>query len=260
MTDPGGGFHSTQDADPTPLRSGDDRSEGEKGKFFVWTPDEIRAVLGEEADAFMKAYGVTPGGNFEGRNILEFVGDMEQRPALVEARRRLFEARKRRVHPGRDEKVLTSWNRLMLAAFAKAARRSIAMTIAMWPSETLISCSVNCDGRIVACCGRGNRARPNSTATWRTTATSLVTSASPFPGILALALRQPIVRHRPKCATGTAGQTLKPAPPESVSQAQEAVHEPRPGGLHMRIAGQRPTQVPDRHLGFDVQLSERPGH
>jgi uncharacterized protein YyaL (SSP411 family) len=120
MTDPAGGFYSTQDAD----------SEGEEGKFFVWTPDEIRAVLGEEADAFMVAYGVTRHGNastgsahgFEGKNILEFVGDIEQRPALAGARRKLFEAREQRVHPGRDEKVLTSWNDLMLAAFAEAAR------------------------------------------------------------------------------------------------------------------------------------------
>ena len=112
MTDPAGGFYSTQDAD----------SEGEEGKFFVWTPDEIREVLGDEADAFMAAYGVTRHGNFEGKNILEFVGDLEQRPALAEARRKLFEAREQRVHPGRDEKVLTSWNGLMLAAFAEAAR------------------------------------------------------------------------------------------------------------------------------------------
>jgi uncharacterized protein YyaL (SSP411 family) len=106
------GFYSTQDAD----------SEGEEGKFFVWTPDEIRDVLGDEADTFVAAYGVTPGGNFEGRNILEFVGDMDQRPALAEARHKLFEAREQRIHPGRDEKVLTSWNGLMLAAFAEAAR------------------------------------------------------------------------------------------------------------------------------------------
>ena len=87
-TDKVGGvaFSSTQDADPTTLRSGDDRSEGEEGKFFVWTPDEIRDVLGDEADAFMAAYGVTPGGNastgsahrFEGKNILKFVGELEQ--------------------------------------------------------------------------------------------------------------------------------------------------------------------------------------
>jgi uncharacterized protein len=85
-------------------------------------PQEIRDILGDEADAFMAAYGVTRHGNFEGKNILEFVGDMDQRPALAEARRKLFEAREQRVHPGRDEKVLTSWNGLMLAAFAEAAR------------------------------------------------------------------------------------------------------------------------------------------
>jgi uncharacterized protein YyaL (SSP411 family) len=70
----------------------------------------------------MAAYGATRHGNFEGKNILELVGDMDQRPALIEARRKLFEAREQRVHPGRDEKVLASWNGLMLAAFAEAAR------------------------------------------------------------------------------------------------------------------------------------------
>jgi len=105
-------LYSTQDAD----------SEGKEGKFFVWTPEEIREVLGSEAEDFISAYGVTRHGNFEGKNILEFVGDLDQRPALAEARRKLFEAREQRVHPGRDEKVLTSWNGLMLAAFAEAAR------------------------------------------------------------------------------------------------------------------------------------------
>jgi uncharacterized protein YyaL (SSP411 family) len=112
MVDPAGGFYSTQDAD----------SEGEEGKFFVWTPTEIRNILRDDADDFMAAYGVTRHGNFEGKNILEFVGDLTQRPALAEARRKLFEAREKRVHPGRDEKILTSWNGLMLSAFAEAAR------------------------------------------------------------------------------------------------------------------------------------------
>jgi uncharacterized protein YyaL (SSP411 family) len=119
MTDPGGGFYSTQDAD----------SEGKEGKFFVRTPNEIYDVLGDApdfegtgADGFIHAYGVSSAGNFEGRNILEFVGDMDQRPTLAEARRKLFEAREKRIHPCRDEKVLTSWNGLMLAAFAEAAR------------------------------------------------------------------------------------------------------------------------------------------
>jgi hypothetical protein len=63
MLDPAGGFYSTQDAD----------SEREEGKFFVWTPDEIREVLGDDADDYMAAYGVTRHGNFEGKNILEIV-------------------------------------------------------------------------------------------------------------------------------------------------------------------------------------------
>ena len=111
MRGPGGGFYSTQDAD----------SEGEEGKFFVWTGGEIRRVLGDEAEAFMAAYGVKPGGNWEGNNILELVGTLEDRRALAKARTRLFSARQARVHPDRDEKVLTSWNGLMLAAFADAA-------------------------------------------------------------------------------------------------------------------------------------------
>jgi len=121
MTDPAGGFYATQDAD----------SEGEEGKFFVWTPKEIRAALGEEeAGRFEQAYGVTEPGNastgsahgFEGKNILTFKGVLEEHEALAKARRKLFAVRERRVHPGRDEKVLASWNGLMLAAFAEAAR------------------------------------------------------------------------------------------------------------------------------------------
>lgn len=112
MTDPAGGFYSTQDAD----------SEGQEGRFFLWTPEEIRQVLGSEAEGFMAAYDVTPEGNFEGKNILRLVADLDQRPALAEARRRLLAAREQRVHPGRDDKVLTSWNGLMLAAFAEAGR------------------------------------------------------------------------------------------------------------------------------------------
>jgi len=101
------GFYSTQDAD----------SEGEEGKFFVWTPDEIREILGSDADAFLTAYGVTRHGNFEGKNILKFVGDMDQRATLAEARRKLFEAREKRVHPGRDDVQLAQ------APTAKQCRR-----------------------------------------------------------------------------------------------------------------------------------------
>ncbi|HET89655.1 MAG TPA: thioredoxin domain-containing protein [Chloroflexi bacterium] len=112
MAAPEGGFYATQDAD----------SEGEEGKFFLWTPDEIRSVLGDQADRFLAAYGVTEGGNFEGQTILELKGSLEERQALDQARHKLLQVRAERIHPGRDEKVLTSWNGLMLAAFATAAR------------------------------------------------------------------------------------------------------------------------------------------
>ncbi len=112
MTAPGGGFYSTQDAD----------SDGREGLFFLWRPAEIRAILGEEAERFIAAYGVTADGNFEGQNVLTLVGSVAERDALAPARQKLRAVRQRRVLPGRDDKVLTSWNGLMLAAFAEAAR------------------------------------------------------------------------------------------------------------------------------------------
>jgi uncharacterized protein YyaL (SSP411 family) len=111
MTDPAGGFYSAQDAD----------SEGHEGKFFVWTPDEIRGVLGAEAAAAMAYWGVDRGPNFEGASILYLPGE----PAperMAAARRKLFEAREGRVHPGRDDKVLAGWNGLMTRALAEAGR------------------------------------------------------------------------------------------------------------------------------------------
>jgi uncharacterized protein YyaL (SSP411 family) len=110
MTDPAGGFYATQSAE----------SEEEEGRFFVWTPEEIERALGEQAEWFMDLYGVTPRGNFEGKNVLTFTGTWEGRQAMADARQQLFEVRERRTPPERDEKVLTSWNGLMLAAFAEA--------------------------------------------------------------------------------------------------------------------------------------------
>ncbi len=112
MTDPAGGFYATQSAE----------TEGEEGKFFVWSSEEIERLLGDQAPRFMDLYGVTPGGNFEGQNVLTFFGTWEERQATAHARRRLFEARQQRARPERDEKVLTSWNGLMLAAFAEAGQ------------------------------------------------------------------------------------------------------------------------------------------
>ncbi len=124
MTHPDGGFYSTQDAD----------SEGVEGEFFVWTVEEVEAVLGpEDAALFMAAYDVTPAGNFEGRSILRVVRTVEElavaegnEPSEVEARlasarARLMAVREKRVRPARDEKILAAWNGLMIAAFAEAA-------------------------------------------------------------------------------------------------------------------------------------------
>jgi uncharacterized protein YyaL (SSP411 family) len=116
MTDAGGGFYATQDAD----------SEGVEGKFFVWTPAEIDAALADDpaaADAAKRAYGVTAAGNFEetGATVLTQTHAADgQADALARAKARLFAAREARVKPFRDEKILASWNGLMIGALADA--------------------------------------------------------------------------------------------------------------------------------------------
>ena len=113
MTDAHGGFFSAEDAD----------SEGEEGKFYVWRPDEILKVLGPEAGSLMnEAYGVTPEGNFErGSSILHLEQPLEAVAQQKENRDKLLEARSRRIRPHRDDKILTSWNGLMIAALAYGA-------------------------------------------------------------------------------------------------------------------------------------------
>ncbi len=112
MRGPEGGFYSALDAD----------SEGEEGRFYVWTPAQIREVLGDRAQPVIDFYGVTERGNFEGRSILHLAGGAAApEPAgLEEARRALCEHRSRRVWPGLDDKRLTAWNALMLGALAEA--------------------------------------------------------------------------------------------------------------------------------------------
>ena len=124
MTHPQGGFYSSLDAD----------SEGEEGKFYIWTLDEIREVLKEESDFFEAAYGVTAKGNWEGKTVLQralddtslaarFKLDPETVPTkLALSHSKLYAARANRIRPGTDDKVLTSWNGLMLAAIAESAR------------------------------------------------------------------------------------------------------------------------------------------
>ncbi|HEV2791424.1 MAG TPA: thioredoxin domain-containing protein [Solirubrobacterales bacterium] len=113
MRGPEGGFYSALDAD----------SEGEEGRFYVWTPAQIREVLGDEAATpVIEHYGVTEPGNFEGANVLHLAGGAEatEPEGLAEARQKLFEARSQRTWPGLDDKRLTSWNALAIAALADA--------------------------------------------------------------------------------------------------------------------------------------------
>ena len=114
-----GGFYSAQDAD-----SPDADGQGHEGLFHTWTSDEVRAVLGPDAGAALEWYEFSDGGNFEGRTIparLHHRGDLARPPHIEQARQRLFDARRQRPHPGLDDKVLSEWNGLMLAALCEAA-------------------------------------------------------------------------------------------------------------------------------------------
>jgi len=121
MKSPEGGFYSTQDAD----------SEGEEGKFYVWSRDQIKEILGKEnGTPFCAYYGVTSQGNFEGKScVLNIVSSLEKvselygitipelKKLLEEGRGKLYAEREKRVRPRRDEKILTSWNGLMISSF-----------------------------------------------------------------------------------------------------------------------------------------------
>lgn len=116
MLDPEGGFYSAEDAD----------SEGEEGKFYLWDPEEVIDVLGQDlGEQFCDVYDITEQGNFEGRSIPHLIGadlSVVDPKQLRDARRQLFEAREQRTRPHKDDKILTAWNGLMIAAFAKAGR------------------------------------------------------------------------------------------------------------------------------------------
>jgi hypothetical protein len=127
MLDPKGGFYSTQDAD----------SEGEEGKFFVWTAEEINRVIGEsEGEIFCRMYDVGEPGNFEGKSILHPILTVDQAGKLfrkeprdieaivARAKEKLFAEREKRVKPFRDEKIITAWNGLMLSGLAEAIKLS----------------------------------------------------------------------------------------------------------------------------------------
>ena len=124
MTAPDGGFYSTLDAD----------SEGEEGKFYLWTPEEMNTLLGDDAPLVRTYYGVEPGGNFEGRSILHVPNGLDaaaaqagvsaerMRAAVERARPVMYDVRSKRPWPARDTKILAAWNGLMLRAVAEAAR------------------------------------------------------------------------------------------------------------------------------------------
>ncbi|GAN34735.1 hypothetical protein BROSI_A3278 [Candidatus Brocadia sinica JPN1] len=125
MTSPEGGFYSAEDAD----------SEGVEGKFYVWTPDEVIKILGErDGKIFCDYYDVSREGNFEEKNILhvdkpldafaklEGIQTEELQELLRTAREKLFAERQKRIHPHKDDKILTSWNGLMIAALARGAQ------------------------------------------------------------------------------------------------------------------------------------------
>lgn len=126
MTSPEGGFYSAEDAD----------SEGVEGKFYAWTPEEIKDILGTfEGELFCKVYDITAEGNFEDKSIPNLIGTSVEKIAeqqgftyeqlkekLEGFRQKLFGEREKRVHPHKDDKILTAWNGLMIAALAKGAR------------------------------------------------------------------------------------------------------------------------------------------
>jgi uncharacterized protein YyaL (SSP411 family) len=133
MTAPNGGFYSAEDAD----------SEGEEGKFYIWRVDEIKRILGEkDSGIFAKVYGLEDDGNFEeqgagrktGDNIIHLenswaqladqmnLGERELKQKMLKSRKKLFEIRENRVHPHKDDKILSDWNGLMIASLAMGGR------------------------------------------------------------------------------------------------------------------------------------------
>lgn len=157
MTHPDGGFYSAEDAD----------SEGHEGKFYVWEPDEVIEVLGaEDGELYCDLYDITIEGNFEGHNIPNLIGqDLEAfakardlnpeqlRERMEVCRAKLFDYRKHRVHPGKDDKILTSWNGLMIMAMAKGYRtlgREEYLQAARKAADFIIVNLRQADGRLLA--------------------------------------------------------------------------------------------------------------
>jgi uncharacterized protein YyaL (SSP411 family) len=154
MRAPEGGFYSALDAD----------SEGVEGKFYVWTLEELRDVLGEDADAAIEWFGATGHGNFEGaKNVLESRGPEPPPPQRARIRARLLAARAKRVRPGLDDKRLTSWNALMLGALADAGavlERRDYLDAAIACAEFVLGSMRDGDGRLLRTFNRGRARLP----------------------------------------------------------------------------------------------------
>lgn len=170
MTDEHGAFYCAEDAD----------SEGEEGKFYVWKPAEIRQLLGEEeGELYCSVYDITDSGNFEGHSIpnliegtiedaarLQGVPLNELRARLEASRCKLFDHREKRIHPHKDDKILTSWNGLMIMALAKAAKalnKPEYAEAARRASDFIARELRREDGRILA---RYREGRPLTSGTW----------------------------------------------------------------------------------------------
>lgn len=167
MTEPGGGFYSAQDAD----------SEGEEGRFFVWSVAEVQKILQVDAPLFMEAFDVTAGGNFEGHSILHVqvplallaekykLAEAEVESRLARARMQLWAVRERRIKPLGDEKVLTAWNGLALAALAEAARvlgRADYLLAAQRNAEFVLGTLHTANGRLLRTWRAGSPAKLNA--------------------------------------------------------------------------------------------------
>ena len=148
MTHPEGGFYSAEDAD----------SEGIEGKFYVWSPDEIMEILGQkDGEWFCQYYGITPEGNFEGKSIPNRIHTQnlahENEGVIAPLREKVFAARERRVHPHKDDKILTSWNGLMIAAMAIVGRvlnKPQYTKAAQKALDFILENLINEDGRLLA--------------------------------------------------------------------------------------------------------------
>lgn len=157
MTSPEGGFYSAEDAD----------SEGVEGKFYLWSVDEVKQILGDkDAEKFCQYYDISEKGNFEDLNIPNLIKATvpEEEKQFVEAcRQKLFDVREKRVHPYKDDKILTAWNGLMISAMAMGGRilnEQKYISAAENAVEFIMTRLVRNDGRLMARYRDGESAFP----------------------------------------------------------------------------------------------------